>query len=258
MKFLIPRLRLTASGQAMCSPLAPRRRNAFTLIEILIVLAIIGILAAILLPVFGSAREAAGTATCSSNLKQIYLGTKLYMQDSNDTYPYLGYVRTDCGWANLIYPYIKSAAVFECPNAEQGEFKTGCPPDTPPTETSQAITWDGSYNYNLLRVGKRQVIREVSVGRPSDVALFVDGSGSYITPYGNERCSDPTGTFDNGYDCFIHAETYRVERHRDGFNFCFADGHIKWISSNDINKRSLWLNSRDAEYLSSPPFVPGP
>lgn len=59
---------------------APRVR-AFTLIELLTVIAIIGILAAILIPVVGAVRENARAATCSSNLRQIGHGIHLYAED---------------------------------------------------------------------------------------------------------------------------------------------------------------------------------
>lgn len=56
-------------------------RKAFTLVELLIVLAIIGLLAAILFPAFKSAREKAYQANCASNLQQIYQAVQLYRQD---------------------------------------------------------------------------------------------------------------------------------------------------------------------------------
>ncbi|HEX8463058.1 MAG TPA: prepilin-type N-terminal cleavage/methylation domain-containing protein [Abditibacterium sp.] len=46
-------------------------RRAFTLVEMLVVLAIVGLLAAILLPVVSRARASARTSTCASNLRQI-------------------------------------------------------------------------------------------------------------------------------------------------------------------------------------------
>jgi prepilin-type N-terminal cleavage/methylation domain-containing protein/prepilin-type processing-associated H-X9-DG protein len=63
------------------------RRNGFTLIELLVVIAIIAILAAILFPVFASAREKARQANCQSNLKQIGLAVLQYNQDYDENYP---------------------------------------------------------------------------------------------------------------------------------------------------------------------------
>ncbi len=57
------------------------RRFAFTLIELLVVIAIIAILAAILFPVFASAREKARQTSCLSNVKQISTGMMMYLQD---------------------------------------------------------------------------------------------------------------------------------------------------------------------------------
>ena len=59
-------------------------RSGFTLIELLVVIAIISILAAIIFPVFASAREKAKQATCTSNLRQIGLALVMYRSDSDE------------------------------------------------------------------------------------------------------------------------------------------------------------------------------
>lgn len=60
------------------------RTRAFTLIELLVVIAIIAILAAILFPVFAQAKNAAKGAACLAHMKQLGVGTMLYLQDSDD------------------------------------------------------------------------------------------------------------------------------------------------------------------------------
>lgn len=62
-----------------------RSRSAFTLVELLIVIAIIGILMAILLPSLGAARAAAGRSACGSNIRQIILAVNNFAQDNKDS-----------------------------------------------------------------------------------------------------------------------------------------------------------------------------
>jgi prepilin-type N-terminal cleavage/methylation domain-containing protein len=66
-----------------------RVSRAFTLIELLVVIAIIAILAAILFPVFAQARERARMSVCLSNTRQIGTGMMMYVQDYDETYPYI-------------------------------------------------------------------------------------------------------------------------------------------------------------------------
>src|SRR6187551_558294 len=93
-------------------------RRGFTLIELLVVIAIIAILAAILFPVFARARENARRSSCQSNLKQIALGIKQYIQDYDEMMPRYYYATTpNTYWNNAIDPYVKSTQIFDCPSA---------------------------------------------------------------------------------------------------------------------------------------------
>ena len=63
------------------------RTSAFTLIELLTVIAVIGILAAILIPVIGNVRQKADEATCLNNLRQIGAAMGLYQSDHKGVFP---------------------------------------------------------------------------------------------------------------------------------------------------------------------------
>ena len=95
------------------------RRTAFTLVEILVVVAILAILAAVLFPVFGRARENARRSSCLSNMRQIGLGIAQYTQDFDERLPFSTGTTPDPlsgRWPNKIASYVKNTQVFVCPS----------------------------------------------------------------------------------------------------------------------------------------------
>lgn len=103
-----------------------RSKGGFSLIELLTVIAIIAILAAIIFPVMSTVKRRAQTVQCMTNLHDIAMAMKLFQQD-NRQYPatLTGYVQLDAG-GNIIpfersrgdglYPeYVKNIKAFHCP-----------------------------------------------------------------------------------------------------------------------------------------------
>ncbi len=233
------------------------KTKGFTLIELLVVIAIIAILASILFPVFGRARENARRSSCQSNLKQLGLGMLQYVQDFDEYLPcgtqgptvYMG-----MGWAGQIFPYVKSTQIFVCPS-ERGR----------PNVVAAAGTAYYSYRYNLGLVRDQNQGNGayntfaytkpiVSFGQPTKTILLYESTtaayalidGENQSPIGNGRSTDPTGVGVVGVPLgtitcpqpgwIVSALPIQpFERHLEGANFLAADGHVKWYKADSIS-----------------------
>ena len=117
-------------------------KKHFTLIELLVVIAIIAILAAMLLPALSSARNAARTISCVSQVKQLVLGSTMYAQDNKEHLMVVlevtdpgkkgGWIYWD-GWKDgtqdvmtgdvaegELYNYVNDRKIFVCPAVTNG------------------------------------------------------------------------------------------------------------------------------------------
>ncbi|MBV9852051.1 MAG: type II secretion system protein [Armatimonadetes bacterium] len=106
-------------------PPSPRAACGFTLVELLVVIAVISVLAAVLLPVFVRARAKSQQVACLSNLRQVTLGILMYSQDNDDRCP-LYSDGAGTYWPQFVAPYVQRQAsadfngaskVFVCPAA---------------------------------------------------------------------------------------------------------------------------------------------
>jgi len=98
------------------------RKLAFTLVEVLVVVAIIGVLIALLLPALTRTKETGRSAVCLNNLHQIGIGLQLYVQDNQNHLPVMYDMPTNGAAApghtinQVLLPFLGTPAVFRCPS----------------------------------------------------------------------------------------------------------------------------------------------
>jgi prepilin-type N-terminal cleavage/methylation domain-containing protein/prepilin-type processing-associated H-X9-DG protein len=187
------------------------KRRGFTLIELLVVIAIIAILAAILFPVFAKAREKARQSSCLSNVKQLGLAALQYAQDYDEVLPPTAILVVDSyrGWNHQLLPYVKNDQIYTCPSRTTIAWTGGAPYRHTPCGYSYMGPNTPTPTLSRLPLAMVQA--------PSSCVMLADSpaDGYYVID----------GTLDRSTDNGSSPEP----RHNEGANFCFVDGHAKWL-----------------------------
>jgi prepilin-type N-terminal cleavage/methylation domain-containing protein len=240
-----------------------KSRNAFTLVELLVVIGIIAVLISILLPTLARARESANSITCSSNLRQLGLATFMYAHDNRGFFP-PGYVPTKVTkagtepatfWPVRLEKYVKSTGFYICPSR-----LIDVTMNTYQANGSTWMFWDASaQGYPFSGPGgtgrKTGPTKLASIRHPTQVVMFTEQTRElYISTYwgNNIMVADFQGQF--MYDPSLIYGMLSGGRHfrkpLKGYfwgtnNFVMVDGSVRTNVSMrkivDLSKPGRWL-----------------
>lgn len=230
------------------SPL--RRDHGFTLIELMIVVAILGILAGLMTGVIGYIQNSAKRNECLNNLRQWGGAMSMYLDEHRSrTFPtYEADVNSETAWFNVLPQYLEKGAVSAPykelaadgkPIPHPGEGSKSiflCPLDDGPAEEMAATAYYSSYTMNVYvnsdenKPPRSKRLRDSQLKFPSAFVVMT------------ETCDGRLGGATSGADQNLVSTdgSATAFRHNKSINLLFADGHAATMPQSTI-----WIDSME-------------
>jgi prepilin-type N-terminal cleavage/methylation domain-containing protein/prepilin-type processing-associated H-X9-DG protein len=226
------------------SPLGPKQKgdtrialppHAFTLVELLVCVAIMAVLMAMLSPGLSMAKGKAKSLFCQSNMRQLNVAWIMYAHDNSGSLVpnFVGDGHFHLNWLpgnrqrtmaessvkrSLLYPYWPNPQAYRCP-ADQGFIKING------RSFRRALSYPldvylggGLYDKSTKEwLGHRSVRKEFEIEAPAETLTFIGGD-----PEAHEGAQFIY--YPMGVDLWV---SFPAEHHSGGCNVAFADGHVR-------------------------------
>lgn len=244
-------------------------RRAFSLIELLFVIAIISLLAALLFPVFSKARENARSTLCLSNMKQMGTALHLYVQDYGETYPMnrlpdathemkgctltggstyplSNLEESSVNWRRVIQPYIKNKQVQICPSNSYANSTpmAGIVPGDQTNHYYQPkdyLPLSYAYNGTFFHEAIPACLYGEELDRPRSLSE-ISNSSNLILLLESRLPMPDLGNWAINFQVGA-AGHYAFQSHNGFLNFLFADTHAKRVKFAAACTSKMWSDT---------------
>lgn len=224
-----------------------RKRHAFTLVELLVVIGIIAVLVAILLPTLGRSKDQAYRVQCMNNMRQLMLATLMYAGDNKQTMPQCNWGGQTNGWlygapkfltgdpANVetgqLWPYLKTRKVYRCP--VHTDFRS-----TGPSERLTSYLMNGGVqNY----AGDPTPPKRLSFFKVKDVIYWESGETGLMNngPPFNDGSSYPGEWLTERHGGKgVKAGNAAISKNTGGACIVCVDAHAEFMSRADFEQQA--------------------
>lgn len=203
------------------------RRNAFTLVELLVAVALIGLLGALVFAAGAAARKRMQTAACQSQLRQVGAATLLHVAENKNRLPSISHARDENGgslsWTRTLERYLGVGFLGRCPAQPEHPAKI-------------------TYGWNdLLVTADGEGIPFVSAKTPSSTLMTAeiaeDQTAEHLHFAGAARGVTPA----------FFKTLVNVQCHGAGANYLFVDGHVATVPWTEIQTR---LGNRPSPFVN--------
>ena len=238
-------------------PAAGKRRGAFTLVELLVVIGIIALLISILLPAMSKARESARRTACLSNLRQFNITLRLYANTYRDYVP-TGY---HVGQKQLNYLIVQNFTFgsWRCYFTHLGVLYQANLMTTPapfycPSETSPTFQLNGGGGGSTVVFNNPWPPLTTNPGLPANTRVgygtrptvdWPQPSGSGLLPTVFPSRMDRLNDLKNIAIASDPISNYLFlnTRHKNGVNVAYSDGSAKWIPRKYFDTKLMQLSN---------------